>query len=47
MHFRSQGSVDGDGTLADGDLVNSMEVDAGASGELGAGDENAIEDIPL
>ena len=47
MHFRSQGTVDGDGTLADGDLVNSTEVDAGASGELGAVDENAIEDIPL
>ena len=37
----------GDGSIPDGDPVNAMEVNGEAPGELGAGDENAIEEVSL
>jgi hypothetical protein len=48
MHFmiRSQGSTNGDGSLLDGDLTNATEADGEGPGELGARDENVIEEVP-
>ena len=47
IRFKSQGSMDGDGSIPDGDPANAMEVNGEAPGELGAGDENAIEEVSL
>ena len=47
IHFRSQRSTDGDGSLPDGDPVNMTEVNSEAAGEHVAVDENAIEEVPL
>lgn len=47
MHFKSQGTTDGDETLPDGDPMISMEGDDEAAAELGVGAEGAIEEVPL
>ena len=47
IHFRSQGSTNGSGSLPDVDLANAAEVNAEAPGEPGVGDEYAIEEVPL
>ena len=47
IRFRIQGSMDGDGSLPDGDPVNATEVNNEATGEHVAVDENAIEEVPL
>jgi hypothetical protein len=47
MQFRSEGSMNGDGSLLDGDPTNATEVNGEGPGELGARDENAIEEVPL
>ena len=47
VHFRSQGSMDDDGFLPGGDLTNVTEVNVEAPSEPGAGDEYAIEEVPL
>ena len=46
IHFRSQGSMDGDGSFPHWDPTNTVEVNMEASGEPVAGDENAVE-VPL
>ena len=46
IHFRSQGSTDGDGSLPNGDLVNET-VNSEVAGEHVAVDEYAIEEVPL
>ena len=46
--FRSQGSTaDADGSLPDGDPVNSTEVNGETAREIVAGDESAIEEVRL
>ena len=47
IHFRSQGSTDGDGSFLGGESGNSMEADGEAPGELVTRDGNAIEEVPL
>ena len=47
VHFRSQGSMDDDRSLPGGDLTNVTEVNVEAPSEPGAGDEYAIEEVPL
>ena len=44
IHFRSQGSTDGDGSLPGNDTCDAMEVNGE---ELIVDDENAIEEVPL
>ena len=45
--FRSQGTTDGGGSLPDHDLSSSTQPNAEAPGEVGARDENGIEEVPL
>ena len=45
IRFRSQGSTDGDGALSDRGPANATNVEA--PGERSAGNEDAIEEIPL
>jgi len=47
IQFGSQGTTDGEGTLADGDYMSSTEVDGEAPGGLGVGTEGAVEEVPL
>ena len=47
IHFRSQASTDGDGSLPDGDPSNATEVNGEAPGDPNTGDEDAIEEVPL
>ena len=47
IHFRSQGSTDGDEINPDQDPQDSTEVDGEAPGEPSAGAENPIEEVPL
>lgn len=47
IHFKSQGSTDGDGFLHDGDPANAVGENGEASGKPGAGDTFAIEEVPL
>ena len=47
LRFKSQGSMDSDGSLSDGEPMNSMEVNGEAPGELHNGDESAVEEVPL
>ena len=47
LHFKSQGSMDSDGSLPDGESMNSTEVNGEVPGELGTGGESAIEEVPL
>lgn len=47
IRFRSQATTDGDGSVPDGDLVTSVEVNGEAPGELGARAEDAIHEVPL
>ena len=48
IRFRSQGSTDGDESLApDVDLTNTAEVNGEAPNELGAGTGDAVEGVPL
>ena len=47
IRFRSQGSTDGGVSLPGGDPTNATEVNVEAPGEPSAGNENAIEEVPL
>ena len=45
--FGSQGFTDCDGSLSGEERTNAMGMDSEAPGELGTGDGNAIEDLPM
>jgi hypothetical protein len=49
IHFKSEEkSADGDWTLPDGNhAMDSTETNGGTPDELGAGGENAIDEVPL
>ena len=47
IQFRGRGSMDGDGFLPDGDPANWTEGEGEAPDELLAGDQSAIEEVPL
>ena len=47
IHFRSQWSTDGGGSLPGGDPTNATEVNVQAPGEPGAGNEYAIGEVSL
>lgn len=47
IRFGSRGTMDGDECLPDGYPMSSMEVNAGATGELVAGEEDATKHAPL
>ena len=47
IHFMSQGSTDGDGSLPGEGTSDAMEVNGEAPGEPIIDDENAIEEVPL
>ena len=47
IRFRSRGTSDGDGSLPDGESMNSTGMDGEDPTDPGAGDENGIEEIPL
>ena len=46
IHFQSPGPTDSDGSLPDGDPINSMEVNGEAPGELGTGTKDVIQEVP-
>ena len=47
IRFRSRGTSDGDGSLPDGESMNSTGMDGEALSGPGTGDENGIEEVPL
>lgn len=47
IHFRSQGASDGNGSLLEGESMNSTGIDGGAPGDPHAGDGRVIEEVPL
>ena len=47
IRFRSQGTTDGEESLPGGDPTNLVGVNGETSGEPVAGNENAIEEVPL
>ena len=47
IRFRSQRSTDDDGSIPDSGTTNAMEANGETTGERVAGDENAIEEVPL
>lgn len=45
-NVKSQGTTDAGGSLADGDLMDSTGVNGETAGDLVAGNESAIEEVP-
>ena len=46
INFRSQGTLDSDGSLPDGESMNSTGMDGEAPGDSRAGDDNVVEEVP-